>query len=255
VFLAPGCPSDKKSSGSHNLYENPSVYFTSMSSLVVEVAYETGAEPATGTGLTGQPLWEFLSNNLGQLFQGRPTEPQIIVPTDLSQMKSLPDQGKAFWTAQDLVALANAERTGTSTAATGDFFVVFLNGYFEGAGGGADPNILGVQITGTSVLAVSKPAMVAAASGELPYVENYMEQLCLVHEMGHALGLVNYGIPQTSPHQDTAHGAHCTSTSCVMYWQNEGGSATRQFVLDHVVTGGESVYGTECLNDARQYAP
>jgi hypothetical protein len=254
VLLGPACPSHRTSSIPGNPYEKPSVYFSTMTSMVVEVAYESGAEPATGPGLTGRPLWEFLQDNLGSLFQRRSVVPQITVPTDLSQMKSVPAQSKTSWTLDDVVALAASQRTGTCTASTGDFFVVFLNGYFEGASG-PDPSILAAYVIGTTVIAVSKPAVSADSSGDLPVFGAYMEQFALVHEMGHALGLVNHGLPMVADHEDTAHPAHCSNPSCIMYWQNEGAGAVRQFVQSFMATGDENVYGTECLRDAALYAP
>jgi len=254
AILVPACGSHRKSSTPPNPFERPSVYFSTVTSLVVEVAYETGAEPATGSGLAGQPLWDFLQNNLGSLFQGRPVVPRITVPTDVSQMRALPAQSRASWTLDQVVALAASQRTGRSTASTADFFVVFLNGYFEGASG-PDRGILSAYVIGTTVIAVSKPAVDAASSGDLPVVGKYMELFALVHEMGHALGLVNHGIPMTVDHEDAAHPAHCSNASCIMYWQNEGAWAVRQFVQNFIATGDENVYGAECLQDARLYAP
>jgi len=249
-----GCPldgGDPESAG--NPYETPRTYFSTMTALVVEVAYETGAEPYTGIGL-GQPLWDFLKSNLAALFQGRATVPNVSVPVSLTEMQSLPTQNKTTWTAADLLNLARVRRTGTSTAATGDFFVAFLNGYFD-VSGSPDLNVLGVLVGGTTVMALFKPVIESAAAGELPYVGKYVEQTTLVHEMGHALGLVNYGLPLTAAHQDTANGAHCTNLACVMYWQIEGVAAARQFVKRDVLAGNEVMFGSECLTDARSYVP
>ncbi len=254
AILMPACGSRHQSSTPHNPYEKPSVYFSSVTSMVIEVAYETGAEPATGLGLSGQPLWNFLQDNLGSLFQGRVLVPQVTLPTDLSQMKRLPAQNKTSWTLDDVVALAAAQRTGSSTATSADFFIVFLNGYFEGASG-PDPSILSAYVIGTTVIAVSKPAVDAVSAGDLPVVGRYMQLFALVHEMGHALGLVNYGIPMRVAHEDAAHPAHCSVPTCIMYWQNEGAWAVRQFVQNYIATGNPDVYGAECLQDARLYVP
>src|SRR6185503_8431274 len=172
----------------------------------------------------------------------------------LSQMKSLPPLGKTSWTIDDVVALAAAQRTGTNTASTGDFFVVFLNGYFEGPSG-PDPSILSATVVGSTVIAVSKPAVSAVSAGDLPVVGKYMELFALVHELGHALGLVNHGIPMVADHEDAAHPAHCSNPFCIMYWQNEGAWAVRQFVQNFIATGDEKVFGAECLQDALHYAP
>ena len=61
--------------------------------------------------------------------------------------------------------------------------------------------------------------------------------------------LVNNGVPLTSAHQDAAHGAHCGSNQCVMYWANEGPSDLREFVTQNVTSGSTILWGAECLAD------
>lgn len=43
----------------------------------------------------------------------------------------------------------------------------------------------------------------------------------LEHEFGHLLGLVNQGSPMQTAHRDPDNGAHCTNTSCLMYYAVE----------------------------------
>ncbi|HZY79073.1 MAG TPA: hypothetical protein VFE50_06080 [Cyclobacteriaceae bacterium] len=45
-----------------------------------------------------------------------------------------------------------------------------------------------------------------------------LETYLLEHEFGHLLGLVNGGTSMKTPHQDEAHGNHCTNKQCLMYW-------------------------------------
>jgi hypothetical protein len=70
-----------------------------------------------------------------------------------------------------------------------------------------------------------------------------------VHEVGHAVGLVNRGVPLTSDHHDAEHGAHRTNQDCVMYHANEGAAELAQFVRDAVVAGDTIILGDECLAD------
>jgi hypothetical protein len=84
---------------------------------------------------------------------------------------------------------------------------------------------------------------------------NFIEQATLVHEFGHAMGLVNNGVPLTSSHQDTQKGHHCINTNCVMYWQNEGVSDLKEFVQSYMTTGSLVMFGPECLKDASSYRP
>lgn len=76
-----------------------------------------------------------------------------------------------------------------------------------------------------------------------------IEQATLIHEFGHAIGLVNNGVPLASQHQDTAHGAHCTNDRCVMFWQVEGANDAAQFVRDAVIGNDTILWGDECLMD------
>jgi hypothetical protein len=71
----------------------------------------------------------------------------------------------------------------------------------------------------------------------------------MVHELGHAVGLVNVGVPLTSPHQDLPNGAHCTSQSCVMYFANEGVADMTAYAQQYVLTGNTILLGPECLAD------
>jgi hypothetical protein len=43
----------------------------------------------------------------------------------------------------------------------------------------------------------------------------------LVHEFGHALGLVNNGLEMQRGHEDTAHPGHSSNCDSVMYWEVE----------------------------------
>jgi hypothetical protein len=50
-------------------------------------------------------------------------------------------------------------------------------------------------------------------------------------------------------HKDATHGAHCTNTKCVMYWENEGVSATREFAKQLLLTGNVVLFKEDCLAD------
>lgn len=75
-----------------------------------------------------------------------------------------------------------------------------------------------------------------------------------MHELGHAIGLVNNGIPMSSPHQDAEHGAHTTNNECVMYWLNEGPSGLRDFVAQYIVSGETLMWGPQVLSDAEAFS-
>ena len=247
----------RSSKSSLNPYETTSNYFSTTTSLTVEVAYESGQEPfANGTTLTVSgntvPIWQILDENLNALFLGRAVYPVITVPKQIEDMKELPVQGKASWTAEDLVALSQKYRTGKSSSTETYFWVVFLAGYFND--GTTDlPTTVGVSIGGTTVIAIFKDVVRATGNG-LGIVPRYVEQATVVHEIGHALGLVDNGLPMKEAHKDAdGHGAHCNNPDCVMYWLNEGRTDLVQFAIRMSTSGSIIMYDQKCLKDAREF--
>ncbi len=81
-------------------------------------------------------------------------------------------------------------------------------------------------------------------------VERYVEQATVVHEFGHAAGLVDNGLALASAHGDAAHPAHCTNTSCIMYWAIEGTSGAVAYVQKSLLSSSSILWGQECLDDA-----
>ncbi len=233
-------------------YDDPAVYFSTMQELVVEIAYEPGAEPYVGSTRAIE-LWSIVLDNLEAIFATRSQPVTVTVPTTLAEMQEIPDQNKSVWTANDVMALASQYRKGTSTQTKGDFFIVFVNGNAAGDDGQADNSVLGFNITGTSVMVMFKE--VVAGSSSVALVRKFVEQSTIVHEMGHAFGLVNNGVPMTTSHQDSAHGAHCTNQDCVMYYLNEGAGDLKTFVQNYLISGETVMFGSECLNDTRSYKP
>jgi len=136
----------------------------------------------------------------------------------------------------------------TSSSST-TFEVYFLNGYAaEGAG------IIGFHINGTKIIAIFKDVVRSTGNNEpLQAVPKYVEQSTLVHEMGHALGLVNNGVPMLENHQDKEHGAHCSASKCVMFWANEGTSSLINFAREAALNMSIVMFDDKCLKDARSF--
>jgi predicted Zn-dependent protease with MMP-like domain len=237
-----------------NRFETIQNYFGPMTSLKVEVIYEAGAEPYTGAGLGRREVWRVSKDNLSSLFSGRSVATHISVPEKITEMQKLPAQNKFTWTEDELVQLAQTHRQNKTSQTGGSFVILFLNGFFSDSGV-ADSDVLGVNLTGTSIVAIFKPVITAAWKGEHFYVGKFIEQSTVVHEMGHALGLVNDSLPMVTPHQDVARGSHCTNENCVMFWEDSGAAAAKKFVKQYVKTGNEDLFAAECLQDARSYKP
>lgn len=240
--------------------ESPWYYFNSSSLIGVEVLYEEGASPYVGQtplapGKVSMPYWKILEDNLKSLFHGRPTQPQFKVPKDISAMRQFAKQNKNNWSDQELYDLSEKVRNNHCSESQAWFAVIFLNGYYAGEKGDSiQPKVLGVSIGGTSVIAMFKPVIEASTAEQGSLQDKYIEQSTLVHEMGHALGLVNNRLPFAGPnHEDHQHATHCTNPNCVMYWQNSGSQSLSNYLDRFMRTGSTVMFGDECLKDARLY--
>lgn len=241
-----------------NNFESSVNYFSSTRRLTVEVAYESGHAPYTDTKITlsnGSPtsLWSILEENLNALYLGRNPFPIIAVPKSLSEMQELPVQGKTSWTVEDLLALAKEHRKGLSSETQSYFWVVFLGGHFND-GKEDQKSMVGVSLGGTTILAIFKD-VVRETGVDQGLVQRYVEQATLVHELGHALGLVNNGLTMHEDHQDSEHGLHCKNPECVMFWLNEGRADLVGFVGKMIKEGHVIMFDQQCLDDARKFSP
>jgi len=256
VLLSPaGCSGDS-GNGSEPIpdavaLDIPALY-SRVDTISVLVIYEPDAEPFTGSAQPGTTYWSVLRSNIASLFEGRTIEPDIYVPSDLSEMERISDQGQETWTADDIIALARTVWDGNLSDFAVEFPVFFLNGYFENEEG-TNYQIIGVSIIGTPVIAVFKDVVLSSSS--MTQVSRFVEQATLVHEFGHVMGLVNNGVPMTSDHLDPEHPRHCTNERCVMFWQNEGASDMMLFVQQMIDEGSVIMFGNECLEDTRSYRP
>ena len=228
-------------------------FFSNLSQMNIEVVYESGAEPFTGINtITGEPVWNILEDNMQAILEGKPAQSNLNIPKQLTNMQQVAPQGEAGWTVSEIIDFANQFQTQTGGREQGQFFIAFLNGNFQ-SNGQIRSNVLGVSITGTKVIAIFKDVIRNSSSDPTNTVQRYVEQATLVHEMGHALGLVNNGIPLTSNHHDSENGAHCTNSDCVMFHLNEGASDMAGFVQTFITSGSTILFGNECLGDARSF--
>ena len=214
--------------------------------MVVEIDYQRGAEPYTGSTVAFGDTWTVFKTNAAKLFEG--TGKTVEVPTTLEAMEAFDDVSGDQFTSEAILAIADRHR-GTQTG--GDvigYYVVWLDGYFE-RDGARDTQVLGVSIGRTGVIAMFKPVIESSALPLVPGVSRAVEQAVLVHEFGHAIGLVANGLPLASAHHDEPHGAHCTNDQCIMYWAIEGVAAARDFAQKRITRSDVVLFGDECLAD------
>lgn len=212
--------------------------------LQVNVYYEPGAEPYTDAALTGLPMlkvWTVLDKNLKAMF---PTK-NVKVPLNLVEMSPISAKNKSVWTVQEIFDLGNS----VGSVSTGDTTV--LNVFFLNGKAASNPNVIGLHISNTQTMAIFKEVVEGSGSG---LVQKYVEQATLVHEVGHAVGLVNNGISMVgTSHEDTAHPRHCNNPECVMYHQNEGATALANFLQDRASNPDLVMLDDACLKDVTSH--
>jgi hypothetical protein len=229
-------------------------YGKDMTNVYVRVFYEIGAEPYAGDNAKGQPIWGLLERNIKTVFEVRNQTVTTHVPKELNEMHQLTSKDKETWTAIEILDLSNTLGVPSSTPQSSYFTVIFLNGAFH-TGQDASPGTLGISITGTTVVAVFKDAIRRLGPSDASLTVKFGEQATLVHEMGHALGLVNNGVTPVEDHHDEEHGSHCSNSNCVMYWMNEGNKDLLEFVRGIVQEGNVTLYKQQCLDDIKAYNP
>lgn len=221
-----------------------SVHDPKVTRIVFEVDYAAGAEPYVGPTLLG-PLWGLFTANAKVLLNQR----EVIAPTTLAEMEALTDVTGDDFTVQNIVDIATRHRDQAPAGDTFTFYLLWLPGYFYYDGQRQD-TVLALSIGNTGIIAVFKPPIRAESEGSSILAVRFLEQTVVVHELGHAVGLVNNGLPLTSAHQDTEAGAHCSNSHCVMYWQaNRAGTALREFVQDYVESSNSILFAQDCLDD------
>ena len=211
----------------------------------IEIDYERGKAPYTGMILGWGDSFDLSRANLDRLFAGRKT---VSLPTTLAFMEDIGDVPDQELTIEDLLAIAAQHRAGRDSATVKTYYIVFVGGQYAD-GSGVRPGVLGVTLGDTGVIALFKDVIGSTASVTTPNVERYVEQSTLVHEVGHAVGLVEFGVSSTSEHHDDAHGAHCTNQDCVMFWLNEGATDMAQYTTRLVLTRDSILFDAACLAD------
>ncbi len=227
------------------------LFYKNMRTLSLDVAYEPGAEPFLET-ISGAETWRFTERNIEILFSERPVELDVFVPYQLADMTLIPNQNKNDFTANDIRNIATRHQKITGTEEDGALFVVFLNGSFRQQNTTSE-NVIGVHLNNSNIIAIFKPLVMA--SGVSRTVREFVEQSVVIHEIGHAIGLVENGIPLTSSHHDEDNPAHCTNQDCVMFWQNEISFTMTSFVQNFRDGVETLIFGQECVDDVRNYFP
>lgn len=246
-----GC--GERDGGGEPTWQREGLFGDGVQEVILEVDYQPGAAPYTeyDGARQGSP-WELTEANLARLFEGNGAA--LTIPRTLEEMQEIGAQEGPF-DVDALLELSEQHRDVASTEAARSFHVLFLDGYYEDEDG-VQRGVLGVSIGDTGVIAMFKP-VIDSTGGRLvgAATERFVEQTTLVHEFGHAAGLVNNGLEMATDHHDEEHGAHCDNDGCVMFWQNEGTGGLIDFVRRYVIEGDLVVFGGDCLADVDAASP
>lgn len=135
--------------------------------------------------------------------------------------ESLPDEART-WTADDLVALERQTRSTQHVAPVAVLHVLYPAGVFTAE------DAVGVTISGPVIGPVvvfldkmdefrapipGVPALPVAYPAD---ARDQMERVTLLHEAGHAMGLVDNGLPMVRPHEDAQSEGHSDNPRSVM---------------------------------------
>jgi hypothetical protein len=217
--------------------------------VVLEIDYAPGAEPYAASATTFPDRWKIFRDNARAVLGGKV---EIVIPEELAEMERLEYVDATVFDRNDLLAIAQKHRGTVSGGDTLSFYVLFLDGRFKDDEGRVLDRTVGISVRGTGIIAMFKPAI--TADFVQPVMPMFMEQVTLVHEFGHAIGLVGERIPTTSPHRDDARGAHCRNPSCIMYWKNDMVKEGVDFVGTFLAPRNGVLFGPECLADAHALA-
>lgn len=216
-------------------------FYTNAQTLEIVVAYEEGAEPYVKYNTFDS--WNVCDDNMNSLFSSKNIK--VTVPKTLAKMISLGTLEQNNYTRENVVQLATDVHKNSNKEPQKSIIILFLDGYYI-KDGVAENRILGINLDGTPTIAIFKPVIESAANSSAE--KALIEQSTIVHEIGHAIGLVNKGVRATSAHHDEANGAHCTNEDCVMYWLN-GGAEVQQFVAPYLLNGTVQLFGDQCIAD------
>jgi len=241
-----GMPTGSSSGGMNGQPTPAQVYGASIKRVVIEVDYAAGSAPYTGDIVLFGDTWGLFQSNAERLFLG--SDKTLEIPSDLSQMEELSGISGTEWKGQAILDVATQHRDQLSAGDTATYYFVWLPGYYHD-GEKLRTDVLGVSLGWTGVVAMFKDVIASTGVAPGDNIERYVEQATLVHEFGHAIGLVNNGLGLTADHQDEAHGAHCSNQDCIMFYAIEGTAGAIEFVSKAVKGQDSLLFGGECLAD------
>jgi hypothetical protein len=120
------------------------------------------------------------------------------------------------WSASDLRAVAAANRSTSSTGDTVSLYLLYVDGgFFQD---GEQTNAIGVTYNASEIALFPERW---SGLGSVLGSDQQLERAVLVHELGHALGLINLTYDSAIAHEDPDHPGHSDNRGSVMFWAIE----------------------------------
>lgn len=167
---------------------------------------------------------------------------------DVTQKGGVPGKGATHrYTWDEIESLESGARSRFTDDATAVLFMLYVDGGSEADSSDGSGRVLGAAYRGTSI--VMFKGNIRQSSSENPGLINLenkpsqleVERAVLVHEFGHALGLVNNGLAMQRPHEmkedpvpetEKNEGEkHSVNKSGVMFWAVESSQILDLFFL------------------------
>ncbi len=216
----------------------------------IRVFYESGATPRVGAIYPeGPQTWDISEESLTALFQTHLFNdlPRIItVPKLLEEMNEFVDQDRETWSTKQLIELSDYLFEDWNQNSLVVIPVIFLNGSYRD-----NKNILGLHLIGRPHTFIFQDNIPNGQS----FIQKYAEQSIVVHELGHAVGVVNAGVPMVKKHEDTLHIGHSKNTNCVMHFAVDLKVGIFSIVRNFINNKSLNLFGQETLNDAHSFHP
>lgn len=209
--------------------------------IIVEIDAMVGATPSFAALKMGVSPWLVLERNLEAI--APPSFAGLSTPHSEEEVGPLDAAAGGVFSDDDIRGLAERHRDLGGDELDAHFHILFLNG--EYAGNTERARARAVNIGDTRIIAVF-----GAAAADDSDFERMAEQSALVHELGHAFGLINLGIRDISHHSDPSSPQHCSEKDCVMGTYSTVSNAATRFLQ-----GGEVpvLFGSKCLEDVANY--
>lgn len=167
------------------------------------------------------------------------------------------------WTFEELVELANDNFDAPTSDTEAAIHVMAVDGFYGDNDSGY--STLGLAWSNRNIVLFRETIDTACSPTEELQKRGLVERACnatlaatWIHEFGHAIGLVNAGLPMVVPHNSAEHPTHSNDPDSIMYWAIDTG-AVFDLVKGKVLDDVDPIppFGDACIADidALRYAP